>query len=110
VKEEGTMKKLQQGDVIIRRIKGIPEGAKRVSRTTRGFVLAEGEATGHAHVIDDDIELYEMNGSLFIKAGRPVRVRHEEHDLIDLSRGTYTIGFVREYDHFDAAMTRRIKD
>ena len=104
------MKKLQQGDVIIRGVKRIPEGAKRISRTTRGFVLAEGEATGHAHVIEDDIEMYEKGGLLFIRVCRPVTVKHEEHDQIALSRGTYAIGFVREYDYFDEAITRRVRD
>jgi hypothetical protein len=104
------MKKLQQGDVIIRSIEKIPDGVKQVSRTARGFVLAEGEATGHAHVIEDDIEMYEKDGVLFIKADRPVTVKHEEHKPITLSKGIYTIGLVREYDYDNEAITRRVSD
>ena len=103
------MKKLQQGDVIIRSIVKIPEGVNRVSKTARGFILAEGEATGHAHVIEDDIEMYEKDGVLFIKVDTPITVRHEEHDQISLSKGIYEIGFVREYD-FSNEEIRRIRD
>lgn len=91
------MKKLQQGDVIIRSIGKIPEGAKRVSKTNRGFVLAEGEATGHAHVIQEEIEMYEKDGVLFIMVEKPVTVEHEEHKPVRIESGTYEIGFVREY-------------
>jgi hypothetical protein len=104
------MKKLQQGDVIIRRTKGIPVGAKRVTKSSRGFVLAEGEATGHAHVIGDDIKMYEKGGVLFIKANKSVTVKHEEHKPITLSRGSYAIGFVREQDPFEEALARRVRD
>ena len=109
------MRKLQQGDVILRKIKAIPEGAKRVSRKMKGFVLAEGEATGHAHVIEDDIAMYEKDGVLFIKAKKQVTVRHEEHKPITLSRGTYAIGLVRECDPIEEAVSnhlivRNVKD
>lgn len=92
------MKKLQQGDVIIRSIGKIPAGATPVSKSTRGFVLAEGEATGHAHVIQDEIEMYEKDGVLFIRVEKPVTVEHEEHKPVRIESGTYEIGFVREYD------------
>ncbi len=103
------MKKLQQGDVIIRRIERIPEGVKHVSKTTRGFVLAEGEATGHAHVIEDNVEMYEKDGVLFIKVDKRVTVKHEEHKPITLSKGIYEIGFVREFD-YRAEEIRRTRD
>jgi hypothetical protein len=103
------MKKLQQGDVIIRSIEKIPDGVKQVSKTVRGFVLAEGEATGHAHVIEDDIEMYEKDGVLFIKAHRPVTVKHEEHKPIRLEKGNYEIGYVREYNFYKEE-PRRVKD
>jgi hypothetical protein len=104
------MRKLQQGDVIIRRSKGIPVGAKRVPKSSRGFVLAEGEATGHAHVIGDDIRMYEKGGVLYIKADRPVTLNHEEHKPITLSRGFYAIDLVRESNPFEEALARRVRD
>ena len=103
------MKKLQQGDVIIRSIVKIPEGVNRVSKTARGFILAEGEATGHAHVIEDDIEMYEKEGVLFIKIEKSVTVEHEEHKPIRLEKGNYEIGYVREYNFYKED-PRRVKD
>ncbi len=101
------MRKLQQGDVIMRKIRDVPEEARRVPRTTRGFVLAKGEVTGHAHVIEDDIEMYEKDGVLYIKTSRPVTVRHEEHRAITLQRGTYAIGIVRECDPIEEALLKK---
>lgn len=92
------MTKLQQGDVIIRDVTGIPEGARRVDRTPRGFILARGEATGHAHVIEDDIEMYEKDGVLYIRVDRQATVVHEEHGPVTLPKGVYSVNLVRQYD------------
>lgn len=100
--------KKQQGDVIIRGSM-IPDSAKRVDRKLKGFVLAEGEATGHAHVIEEEIELYEKNGVLYIKTDKPVTVKHEEHRPITLDKGTYRVNIVREYDPFEEEV-RAVQD
>jgi hypothetical protein len=44
----------RQGDVLIRKVDRLPEGLTEVPRGSRGIVLAEGEATGHAHVVECD--------------------------------------------------------
>ena len=99
--------KKQQGDVIIRNVEKIPEDAVRVKKTLKGIVLAEGEATGHAHtIVDDGAELYEKDGILYIKIEKPVLVKHEEHKPITLSEGIYRVGFVREYDPFEEEAKR----
>ncbi|MBF0486685.1 MAG: hypothetical protein HQK98_00855 [Nitrospirae bacterium] len=92
---------LVQGDVFLTKTHGIPQDAKKLNRTARGFVLAEGEATGHAHVIEDDIELYERDGVLYVVTDRTVKLKHEEHHEITISQGTWQVGQVREYDAFD---------
>ena len=101
--------KLIDYDVIIKSIFKIPEGAERVFRSERGYVLAEGEATGHAHVIEEHVEMYEKDGVLYIRADKPVTVKHEEHKLVRLERGIYKIGKVREYDPFEEEV-REVKD
>lgn len=100
----------QQGDVIMEPA-GIPEGAKAVAARERGFVLAEGEMTGHAHVIDRvaDIEFMEKDGLFYIVNKKPVTVRHEEHKPLTLPAGTWRVRGVREYDHF-AEEARRVAD
>lgn len=75
--------------------------------------LAEGEATGHTHRVEepDQAELYEDEGGrilLRILAG-DVRVVHEEHAPVTLPAGDYEVRRVREYDHF-AEEAREISD
>lgn len=89
-----------QGDVFFRRAAGIPKGAKALAKTSRGYIIAEGEATGHAHVVDDDVELYENDGTLYLRTSKTVEVRHEEHRPVSLQPGIWQAGIVREYDPF----------
>ena len=89
-----------QGDVFFSKVRAIPQSAIRVSRSERGYIIAEGEATGHAHVIEDEVELYEKDGVLFIKTVNEIEVRHEEHLLVLIRPGIWKVGIVREYDPF----------
>ena len=96
----------QQGDVLIIEVSKIPEGAKRITPTKCGLVLAEGEATGHAHAIIDvaEVEAYTLEEQFFLKVGAPVIVTHEEHKPITIEPGTWRVAIVREYDHFAEVM------
>lgn len=98
-----------QGDVFFIRMKRIAKESTKVNREERGFIIAEGEATGHAHVIDDDIELYEKDSILFVKTEKPVEVRHEEHRPVTLDPGIWKVETVREYDPFLEEI-RMVKD
>ena len=98
-----------QGDVFFSKVRAIPQSVTRVSRSERGYIIAKGEATGHAHVIDDDIELYEKDGVLFVKTENTVEVRHEEHRPVTLDPGIWKVGIVREYDPFLEEI-RMVKD
>ena len=103
------MIQFQQGDVLFLKIEAVPSGTKPVNRKERGFVLAEGEHTGNAHVITDDIELFEKSGVLYLRNEEQVIVKHEEHKPITLEPGIWEIGRVREYDYF-LEMERTVKD
>lgn len=98
-----------QGDVYFTAAKEIPKGAKEKEKSQRGFVIAEGEATGHAHVVDDDVKLYEKNGVLYLKTEKEVEVRHEEHRPVTIGKGIWRVGIVREYDPF-AEEARQVRD
>jgi hypothetical protein len=90
----------QQGDVLIKEVPAIPEGA--VDNGSR--VLAEGEATGHKHLAaSEDVRLFLHEGTLYMHAPSGTTVVHEEHHVIDIPPGDYQIGQVREYDHFTEA-------
>ncbi len=98
-----------QGDVFFTKARELPEGVKPVSRNAKGYIIAEGEATGHTHVIEAEIELYEKDGVLFIKTAKEAEVRHEEHLPVILSPGIWKVGIIREYDPF-LEETRIVRD
>lgn len=101
------MTKLQQGDVIIRPVTGIPQGSRRINRTPRGYILARGEVTGHAHIIqEEDIEMYEKDGVLYIRVDRLATVVHEEHGPVALRKGMYSVNLVRQHDPVSGEIRR----
>lgn len=103
-------RKLQQGDVLLKRVDDIPKGAKKVVRKAKGFVLAEGEVTGHAHVIvEDDIGVSELDGVMYIKTDKLVDLTHEEHGTITIEPGIWKRDIVKEFDAFDEE-ARNVKD
>lgn len=99
----------QHGDVIVYEIAEIPHAATRVERR----VLAEGEVTGHAHRLteDADVEVYEHEGTLFLRVGPgSASLNHEEHGVGVLPAGVLgEVGRVQEYDHF-AEEARAVRD
>lgn len=97
----------QQGDVILRKIKSLPEGEQKITR--KRLVLAHGES-GHSHVIEDDeAELIQIGERMLLRLAKAATVVHEEHDPIRLSPGIWEVGRVEEYDWF-SKMTRQVID
>lgn len=95
----------QQGDCLIETC-AVPARAK----ARNGNVLAEGEATGHAHRVEGEAELLELGRRLFLRVLRgDCRVVHEEHGPITVPPGEYEVRRVREYDHF-AEEARAVMD
>ena len=104
--DERTLPWYQQGDVTIKPVAAIPEGASPAG----GRVLAEGEATGHKHVAEaQDVLLFTHEGALYMRVPSGTRIIHEEHRALDIPPGDYLIGTVREYDHF-AEQSRPVFD
>lgn len=92
----------RQGDVLLVKTTAELSGFRQQTRDARSrIVLAEGEATGHAHVITHrGAELYE--GQLearFLKvlADGGIELVHEEHATITIPPGTYRVVRQREY-------------
>jgi hypothetical protein len=91
---------LRQGDVLLIPVDHVPDAATVIRAGSR-LILAEGEATGHAHaVLADEAELIETrNGTSFLRVvdeGTAALV-HEEHDTIPLAPGVYEVRRQREY-------------
>ena len=108
---------LRQGDVLLIPVESVPvgEGVRRtaVDRVDGRLVLAEGEATGHAHAIDGDgaalmrvrLDTGRRNWGrpviddlgTFLVVEEPELLRHEEHDPILVEPGIYEVRRQREY-------------
>ena len=99
----------QQGDVIGRKLEALPEG-KTVALSKLRCALADGEHTGHQHVVEsDDAELIQIGERMLLKLVKQATVVHPEHKPIYLSPGIWEIGRVKEYDWFQH-MERQVVD
>jgi hypothetical protein len=91
------MKSYRQGDVLLVQIKSIPQSATPKAKTGR-IVLAEGEATGHAHTIDDrDATELISEAERIINVTKSTPLTHQEHATIVIDPGVYKIVRQREY-------------
>lgn len=96
----------QQGDVIIKPIKNIPNEAQKLEH----LIVAEGEATGHKHQVIGDAELNMIDDTIFLSVfDETVSLLHEEHNPINVPKGDYVIHIVQEYDHF-MEEARKVED
>lgn len=90
----------RHGDIYIFKVKKQKAEFKQLKRA----VLAEGEVTGHAHVVTPDlatvtIAIAEQGADKFLRVkGGSATLRHEEHHAIKLPAGDYRIFIQREYD------------
>ena len=94
----------QHGDVLLFKRDVLPDGLKRQQPKAGRLVLAEGEVTGHAHVIAalDDCDLYaDEDGTLYLEVRAEVDLTHEEHATQTIAPGAYRVGRVREVDPFE---------
>lgn len=90
----------RQGDVFIEVCDTIPKEAKRLKKGHVNYnILAHGEVTGHAHRLPTiaPVEMYEHDGTLYLKVLEDVDVTHEEHGTIPLPPGNYSTRIQREY-------------
>lgn len=98
-----------QGDLLIERVPDVEPSGQIVPSAGEGYVLAEGEATGHMHAIRNHIAFFRDDGlardvpaSLYIghvRVGQEsARIEHDEHDTIMLGQGTYRVRRQRELD------------
>jgi hypothetical protein len=100
----------RQGDVLIRTIGKLPKGLARVPLDGGRVILAYGEVTGHAHVVEGDVQLFasdlEEMEQRFLRVEEEAQVVHDEHDTVTLPPGDYEIVRQREYTSADMAPVR----
>jgi len=103
-------KHYRQGDVLITFIGEDVDTSKmkKIEPDSRGrHVLAEGEATGHAHAIfaTECSSLFETeSGEMVFRTSKPTTVVHDEHAPIDLGKGCFSITRQREYVRGDVRL------
>lgn len=91
----------RQGDVLVVPVDEIPTGLKKVPLEAGRLVLAHGEATGHAHVVEGEAELFESDvdemDRRFLRVEEESALVHDEHDTIVLPPGDHEVIRQREY-------------
>lgn len=87
----------RQGDVGVIQ-STLPKSAKQIKRVGK-IILAHGEATGHAHVIESlGVRVFEHENTRWIRVPkRGADLTHEEHGTIALAPGDYRVVIQREY-------------
>jgi len=104
------MLQIRQGDVLLVRVDDDPahfiEARKHdlhdVPRERGRLVLAHGEVTGHAHVVESEeasLVSEEQAQELFllVHGTESVALVHEEHETLDVPPGAYRVVRQREY-------------
>lgn len=80
-----------QGDVMLMPVDGIPQGDVQQPDAHRGgHVLAEGEVTGHAHVLDR-ATLTIADGVRYVDVKAGAALRHEDHGTVAVPAGAYRV-------------------
>lgn len=90
---------LFHGDCTIYKATNIPADAKKLNWKP-GFILEKGEGV-HTHTIEDECEIYEQNGSLYLKVDAPIKINHDEHGVQVLEPGIYRKDLEQEFDYED---------
>lgn len=94
----------RHGDLVLTREDIDVSALKHVGDNT--YILAEGETTGHKHVMTKvkestvDVYLDEKTNELVIKIDGKASLVHEEHKELIFETGTYRMKHQREYDYF----------
>ena len=93
---------IRQGDVLIKPVAMIPAGLAEVPREDGRLILAHGEVTGHAHVVQSqEVRMFGSltgdDGPRYIEVPNPCNVVHDEHAPLGLDAGFYEVRRQREY-------------
>lgn len=90
---------IRQGDVLLVSVDGVKAPKKKKVREGERIILAEGEATGHAHAVSaSDAVLFHRGETRFLRTVKPTLLRHEEHSHINLP-GTTTFRVIRQREY-----------
>ena len=98
------MKYYRHGDLSFHPLEALPVSLEKIP-ARKDFVLARGEATGHAHRLvfeDGDVDIFmDVEGNYILNVIREAQLTHQEHKTITLSQGIYMQKSEQEYDVFE---------
>lgn len=104
-----------QGDVLLIKMKSIPDNKKEYVRQNGKIILAWGEKTGHHHRIEDNTTQawVDENDTVWLEVKdliEEAKVLHEEHGEIQLPTGCYKV--IREQREFESekGASRKVLD
>jgi len=107
------MNVIRQGDVLLLRVKAIPQDAKPLKPTGNKVILALGEATGHHHRFEfvdtsESVRLFQTDGGArYLHVLEPSDLKHEEHSTARVPVGKY---FLPSQVEYTPAELRRVAD
>ena len=87
----------RHGDLLIRQIDKIPESATQLSTN----IIAHGE-NGNTHKIQGGShQVYETpDKQILFEAKQDLTLKHQEHNMLKISKGNYVVVHEREYNPF----------
>ena len=105
------MKHFRHGDISLQPCEKV-EG--ELLKHNGSFVLAEGETTGHKHVLTvpnlDDMEIYKLpDGGMIFRLKAESTLTHPEHKTLTIPIGDYKMSNEREKDWFSLSV-RKVVD
>ena len=101
-------------DIIISDRRTMPKHYKQIYKGNR-CVVAEGEATGHSHVVTplvdgQEVEMWEFGGMRFLTIPEGgAKIVHQEHGEQVIQKGNYQVRIEEDYDPF-AQENREVLD
>ena len=102
-------KQARHGDLLLTKIEELPQNSPHVANTK--MILAQGTATGHAHVMSGkDCKFYknEKDGTIYVKIDKTAKLTHEEHATIEFGKGIWKVQHQVEYGPDETA--RQVAD
>lgn len=88
----------RQGDILLERVGeiemyNVPKGYRKIE----DGVIARGETTGHAHVLEGGVLVDSSRGQLALVRDEGAKVVHDEHDALEIEPGVWLVRHQIEY-------------
>ncbi len=104
-------KLVRHGEVILKPISKLPEGAK-LEKSAKKFIIAHSE-TGHHHVLESlkDFKVFTLKGNTYLEVPEMSELFHEKsgkdaHKAHKITPSFYKVNIKKHFDYFKGALER----